>query len=501
MRVVFRSFLVVLLLIGIFQGKAAAVEAAITSAQTELTVISTKLPVYRSFEELSDFRIHTSPDYVRYKELSFNAKVTVISEKDYAAEVRMADGSTGWVHKGYLSSDLKKQTWWLVKEGRNLREGPGTSYAKVGSVPDHAKVIVLDYNSATNFYKIQTADGQQGWIYGFYQDEKDGVFVDYKAGSNVIPFEFEKEGTVTNRISIFTPLSTKADVTANELNQFINYKTKNTATLMTGMGSAYLQAQKVTGLNAIYLMAHSGLESKWGTSDIVKAKNNFYGIGAEDLRPAEGAYDYSTPSNGINAGAIWINEGYVNRAQYKSIGEYPFSQPTLDNMRFNSTLHQYSTDEAWASKIAQIANEFFTYTFKPGWKNRDGKWYYYNADGNYKIGWYNVNGKWYYSNPSGVMLTGWQVISGKWYYLNPSGDMKTGWLYSGGKWYFLQQSGVMKTGWLSTGDKWYYLNSGGVMQTGWIKLSGKWYYLYKDGHMAANTTVGGYRLGKDGAML
>jgi len=59
----------------------------------------------------------------------------------------------------------------------------------------------------------------------------------------------------------------------------------------------------------------------------------------------------------------------------------------------------------------------------------------------------------------------------------------------------------MKTGWLYNGGKWYYLNYSGAMQTGWIKYNGKWYYLYGDGHMAANTTVSGYRLGKDGAML
>jgi beta-N-acetylglucosaminidase len=72
---------------------------------------------------------------------------------------------------------------------------------------------------------------------------------------------------------------------------------------MTNMGAAYLKAQKETGLNAIYLLAHSVLETGWGSSSIVKAKYNFYGIGAIDSRTDEGAYNYDTPEGGIIAGA------------------------------------------------------------------------------------------------------------------------------------------------------------------------------------------------------
>ena len=39
------------------------------------------------------------------------------------------------------------------------------------------------------------------------------------------------------------------------------------------------------------------------------------------------------------------------------------------------------------------------------------------------------------------------------------------------------------------------------MLTGWQKIAGKWYYFYSDGAMAANTTIGGYRLGMDGAWI
>lgn len=76
-----------------------------------------------------------------------------------------------------------------------------------------------------------------------------------------------------------------------------------------------------------------------------------------------------------------------------------------------------------------------------------------------------------------------------------------GWILDNGNWYYYDENGKMAPGWLKENDKWYYLNSESVMQTGWQKIGGKWYYFYSIGSMAANTTIGGYRLGKDGAWI
>lgn len=37
--------------------------------------------------------------------------------------------------------------------------------------------------------------------------------------------------------------------------------------------------------------------------------------------------------------------------------------------------------------------------------------------------------------------------------------------------------------------------------TGWKKIDGKWYYFYYNGYMAHDTTIGGYKLGSNGAWL
>ena len=174
-----------------------------------------------------------------------------------------------------------------------------------------------------------------------------------------------------------------------------------------------------------------------------------------------------------------------------------------------------------------------------GWIQDKGTWYYADSNGVMKTGWYKVSNKWYYSTPSGAMQTGWIKLSNKWYYLsssgamesgwvklnntwyflndsgamqsgwfkagttwhyaNSSGAMQTGWTEVNSTWYFLDNSGAMKTNWLQQGGKWYFLNNSGAMQTGWQLINNKHYYFYSNGQMAANTTVGGYKLDKSGS--
>ena len=60
----------------------------------------------------------------------------------------------------------------------------------------------------------------------------------------------------------------------------------------------------------------------------------------------------------------------------------------------------------------------------------------------------------------------------------------------------------MATGWVKSGGDWYYMLDYGAMKTGWLYSGGKWYYFYpSSGKMAYNTTIEGYKLGPDGAML
>ena len=315
------------------------------------------LPVYRSFEELADYRQHLiyyNPSYTRFFELNYGDLVTIVATNQYAAKIKTSDGRVGWVHLDYLDRNLIDDTW-LVKEGRNFRSGPSNSSSSIGFVPAGSIVYVLDYIKTADpifseWYYIQTQSGQRGWIWGAIAGGAQN------SGRNIIRYESSKNGAVTNNITPFTPLTSKSNVTVQQIDSFINYKTGGKG-IMVGMGYAYLEAERQSGLNAVYLLAHSALETGWGTSGISKTKYNYYGIGAIDSQPAQGAYTFDSREGGIIAGAIWISDNYIIRSWDKD-DKVPFYQPTLDNMRNDNSWHQYSTDEAWAVKIANIIREF-----------------------------------------------------------------------------------------------------------------------------------------------
>ncbi len=97
-------------------------------------------------------------------------------------------------------------------------------------------------------------------------------------------------------------------------------------------------------------------------------------------------------------------------------------------------------------------------------------------------------------------VNGWDQNGTTWnYYIN--GNLKTGWQLDGGKWYYLNDDGSMALGWKAIGSTWYYLNPNGDMAIGWKQVGSNWYFLKANGSMAANTWIGNYYLGSDGAML
>ena len=222
----------------------------------------------------------------------------------------------------------------------------------------------------------------------------------------------------------------------------------------------------------------------------------FYGPGFEDNGTSSGG---STAGGSIGGG-----------------GSTTPSKPDVDKPDTPSD-EEYTWEEVDGSfKLKGADGEYVT-----GWAKIGGKWYYLNTDGVRETGWQKIDNKWYYLNADGVMKTGWLKLGDTWYFLNAGGVMQTGWLYNGGSWYYLKASGAMATGWVQVGNRWYYLNAGGVMKTGWLQQGSTWYYLKANGtmatgwnwvdskcyyfgasgKMAANTTVGGYKLDASGAWV
>ena len=115
---------------------------------------------------------------------------------------------------------------------------------------------------------------------------------------------------------------------------------------------------------------------------------------------------------------------------------------------------------------------------KDQWVQEEAGWKYY-ANNKAVTGWKQLDGKWYFFNAEGVSQKWWVKDNGTWYYLNGSGEMQTGWLQDNGTWYYLEASGALK-----------------VSQ--WFKVNGKWYYVDATGALAVNTTVDGYTVNANG---
>ncbi|KWZ93375.1 mannosyl-glycoprotein endo-beta-N-acetylglucosaminidase, partial [Anaerococcus hydrogenalis] len=141
-------------------------------------------------------------------------------------------------------------------------------------------------------------------------------------------------------------------LSAGQLNNWIRAKAPGSP--FNGQGNVFMEAQKQSGLDARYILAHAALESAWGRSNIAKRYNNYFGIGAFDNDPNNAKnFSNSGLASGIINGAKWIAKNYYNSS---------YKQTTLYKMRNNNGVHQYATDPNWHNKIANIMKGSQRYT-------------------------------------------------------------------------------------------------------------------------------------------
>lgn len=147
-------------------------------------------------------------------------------------------------------------------------------------------------------------------------------------------------------INHYTDLSIMNDITVDEINIIIDYWNDRSGgnCPFINNGQIFIDAAKETGLDPIYILAHAGLESGWGTSYYAKNYHNYFGIGAFDEDPDNATNYYNdTMKDGIIKGALWIKENY-----------YENGQTTLYSMRYNNGYHEYCTSDTWTDLIVSI---------------------------------------------------------------------------------------------------------------------------------------------------
>ena len=140
---------------------------------------------------------------------------------------------------------------------------------------------------------------------------------------------------------LFRDLRKPSNYTAEELDKvysLMNIK----GSRLAGKGVIFKEAEKRYQVNALYLIAHSALESSWGRSQIAKDKNNFFGIAAYDTTPYDSAKSFDDVDKGILGAAKWIRENYIDNGR-TYLGNKSSGMNVL-----------YASDPYWGEKIASI---------------------------------------------------------------------------------------------------------------------------------------------------
>ncbi|RIW29109.1 hypothetical protein D3H55_19855 [Bacillus salacetis] len=168
----------------------------------------------------------------------------------------------------------------------------------------------------------------------------------------------------------FMNLTKQSDVSIETLNLFLSGKG-----ILVNQGKAFIDAGKKYGINEVYLISHTLLETGHGTSTLAKGVKyndkivyNMYGIGAYDdcalICGAKRAYEegWFTPYDAIVGGAAYISDNYLYGNNSSKI-----VQNTLYEMRWNPEYmatkgaagHQYATDIGWAYKQVEIMYQVY----------------------------------------------------------------------------------------------------------------------------------------------
>ena len=140
---------------------------------------------------------------------------------------------------------------------------------------------------------------------------------------------------------LFKDLTEATNYSAEDLDKVFSLLNIDNS-LLENKGATFKEAEEHYHINALYLLAHSALESDWGRSKIAKDKNNFFGITAYDTTPYLSAKTFDDVDKGILGATKWIKENYIDRGR-----------TFLGNKESGMNV-EYASDPYWGEKIASV---------------------------------------------------------------------------------------------------------------------------------------------------
>ena len=221
---------------------------------------------------------------------------------------------------------------------------------------------VAAINSRTTFIPDYVSDGK--YVYHRYSAYSSVMVAYHNPNMQVGKPYYSADGINFGTFKLdhpfqFSNLKSRSNYTAADINRLYSLMGANNGKL-AGKGATFKAAEQKYGVNALYLVAHSALESAWGKSQIAKDKNNFFGIAAYDSTPYTSATKFDNVDSGILGAARWIDRNYLSNTGYPARGAY------LGNKAGGMNVN-YATAPYWGESIASI---MFSANEKLGRKDR-----------------------------------------------------------------------------------------------------------------------------------
>ena len=254
---------------------------------------------------------------------------------------------------GRILSHVSRDTV-LFRDGRSELNGRiPVQVAGLTGYVNPSQVAAVD--SSSSFIPDYVSDGK--YVYHRYSPSTKVMVAYHNANMQVGKSYYSADGINFGTFKLdhpfqFANLKSKTNYTAADINRLYSLMGASDSKL-AGKGETFKAAEQKYGVNALYLVAHSALESAWGRSNIAKDKNNFFGISAYDDTPYTSATKYDSVDGGIMGAARWINERYLHNSGYPANGAY------LGNKAGGMNVN-YATAPYWGESIASImfnANE------------------------------------------------------------------------------------------------------------------------------------------------
>lgn len=138
------------------------------------------------------------------------------------------------------------------------------------------------------------------------------------------------------------------------MDNYLQSQSRYASSPFIGNTQMFLDAQEKYGVNALFLFSLAVHEGMAATSDIGKAKNNSFGLGAYDNCPFDCAQYFPTLKDSIEYQAYMLKKNYLTTGGPYANGPYLGDKQGGLNVR-------YATDPLWGQKTANIMQKILPY--------------------------------------------------------------------------------------------------------------------------------------------